>query len=308
MSPARDPDHAIARTARHGIITRAELYALGIDDDALGHRVSVGRLHRLYRGVYAVGHTSLTREGRWLAAVLACGPRAVLSHSDAAALWGFGTTRGARYDVTIRSRAGRTPPRVIRPHRVGTMLDDEVTEHERIPVTTPARTILDEAKRVRGRKMEDMIAAADRLELFDLRSIERLLNRHPRVPGAPALKLLLADLRGAGPARYRSPGEIAVAQLCDDYKLPAPIINEDVLGYEVDAQWPGTTLIVEADGYDFHRMPSAFADDRDRDQVLMLAGYTVVRFTKAQLEGANRAESARRLASLLRRCGSRTGE
>jgi hypothetical protein len=302
MEGKSDPDRLIAHAARHGVVTRGELRALDIGEKAIEYRLRVGRLHRLFNGVYAVGHTTLTREGRWLAAVLACWPRAALSHSDAAALWGFGMTRGARYDVTIRSRAGRTPPKTIRPHRVGTMPDDEVTEHERIPVTTPARTILDEARAVRGRKMEDMIAQADRLELFDLRALTLVLERHPRAPGAPALKLLLADLRGAGPNRYRSPGEIALAQLCDDFALPAPLINEEVLGYEVDAQWPGTRLVVEVDGYDFHRMPSAVAADYERDQILEAAGYTVVRFTKAQLERAYRAESARRLAALLARC------
>jgi hypothetical protein len=247
-----------------------------------------------------VGHTALTLSGQWLAAVLACGPQAVLSHRDAAMVWGITDRRGERTHVTTPRRGGRKVPDGIHLHRVGTLGDDEVTETYGIPLTTVARTLLDLAATVQGRKMEAFIAQADRLELFDLRELRRLMNAHPRSAGIAPLRGLLDMLHGNGPAETRSPGEVALLQLCDDHGLPAPHTNVVVEGFLVDAHWPQSTLIAEVDGYDFHRTPHAFAADRDRDQVLAVAGYTVVRFTKGQLE-RRRRESAWRLSRLLSR-------
>lgn len=266
-------------------------------------RVRARRLAPVYPGVYAVGHTALTRQGRWLAAVLACGPAAALSHGDAAALWGIARSRGSRIDVSTPRRSGRTPPWPIRLHRVGTLLPGEVTSEEGIHVTTVARTILDQAATVRGRQMEDMIAQADGLGLFDLVALETTMAAHPKANGISALAALLDRLRGHGPADVRSPGEIALLQLCDDFGIAAPATNVQIHGFTVDAHWPGTCLIVEVDGYRFHRMPTVFESDRDRDQILALAGYAVARFTKRQLEH-RRSQSATRLRGLIARFGS----
>jgi very-short-patch-repair endonuclease len=238
-----------------------------------------------------------------MGAVLTCGPRAVLSHADAAAHWELVPARGVLIDVTTPARSGRQPDcRRIRLHRTGTLASDEVTVHDVIPVTTPARTLLDLASVLRPRALEDAIAQADRLERFDLVAVRRVLDAHPRQRGAPALRALLDRLAGADVAETRSALEVALLQLCDDNGLPAPLTNVPIAGFIVDFHWPGTNLIVETDGYAYHSMPSSFEADRERDQLLTLAGYRVARFTYNQLT-RQRVKSARRLRDLL--AGSR---
>jgi hypothetical protein len=301
-----DPDHRIAALAarQHGPITRSQLRSLGLTDDDVDHRMAVGRLIRLYRGVFAVGQTAMPREGRWMAAVLACGPKAVLSHGDAAALWDLAPARGAVIHVTTPSRSGRDPDRRrVRLHRVGTLTEDEKAVFARIPVTTPARTLLDLAPSLRPRALEDVIERMDRLALFDLVAVRRVLHEHPRQSGAPKLRTVLDRLASASVADTRSPLEIALLQLCDDYNLPTPLANTLVAGFLVDFHWPGTDLIIETDGFAFHRTRTAFDADRERDQALALAGYRVVRFTYNQVT-RRRRDTARRLRALLRGSGS----
>jgi hypothetical protein len=131
--------------------------------------------------------------------------------------------------------------------------------------------------------MEDVIAHANRLGLFDLVAVRRCLDEHPRQHGAPALRRLLDALHGVDAADLRSTLEVLVLQLSDDHNLPAPIANAQIIGNMVDFFWPQHRLIVEADSYTYHSMPSTFERDRERDQQLMLAGYTVVRFTYQQV-------------------------
>jgi hypothetical protein len=298
-----DPDHKIAElaTAQHGPITRSQLRALGLTDDDIDHRVRRGRLIRLFPQVFAVGQRAMPREGRWMAAVLACGPGAVLSHGDAAAAWDLLPARGSVIHVSTSSRSGRVPDRGrVRLHRVGTLTDDEKAVFARIPVTTPARTLLDLAPSLRPRALEDVIERMDRLDLFDLVAVRRCLGAHPRQSGAPKLRMVLERLAGTD---VRSPLEVALLQLCDDYNLPTPRANIVVAGLLVDFHWPGTDLIVETDGFAFHRTRHAFDADRERDQALALAGYRVIRFTYNQVT-RQRRETARRLRALLRQSGS----
>jgi hypothetical protein len=286
MEGKTDPDARIAAfaTAHHGVAARAELQALDLGVKAIEHRLDVGRLQRLYRGVYAVGHRAQTREGRWRAAVLACGKRAVLSHRDAAAHWGLIPPQGRRIHVTTPSRSGRDPdPRRIRLHRVGTLRAWERTMSDNIAITTVARTLLDLSPMLRRRAMEDVIAQSVRLDLFDLVAVGRCLAAHPRQHGAPALRRLLDDLAGADVADLRSVLEVRFLQLCDDHDLPVPLANTTIAGFMVDFHWPGTRLVVETDGFTYHSTPTTFEADRARDQALTLAGYTVVRFTYRQL-------------------------
>ncbi|MDX6726223.1 MAG: hypothetical protein QOK49_1028, partial [Baekduia sp.] len=304
MSPPTDPDLRIAALAagQHGPVAHRQLRALGLTQDHIAYRLRVGRLIAHHPEVYLVGHRLLTREGRWMAAVLACGRRAVLSHADAAAHWGLIAARDGRIHATTPSRSGRVPDRArITLHRVGTLRDAERTTHDAIPVTTPARTLLDLASRLRARALEDAIAQMVRLDLFDLVAVRRCLAAHPRQHGAPALKRLLERLAGRDPADLRSATELALAQLCDDHDLPEPATNVQIEGFTVDFHWPGTTLVVEGDGYTYHNMPTVFESDRDRDQRLILAGYTVARFTYTQLTRESE-ECARRLRGLLTRC------
>jgi very-short-patch-repair endonuclease len=302
MGGLDDTDLRIAAfaTDHYGVVSYAELRALGLGDDAIEHRRAIGRLQRQYKGVYAVGHRVMTREGRWRAAVLACGPTAVLSHFDAAAHQGLMANRGSRIHVTRASTSGRAPdPGRIRLHRVGTLRAWEATLTEGIPTTTPARTLLDLSAHLRPRAMEDVIAQANRLGVFDLLGARRCLQEHPRLPGAPALRRLLDTIEGKGTADARSVLEVALLQLCDDHGLPTPHANRRVAGYMVDFTWPDAKLIAETDGYAYHSTPTAFERDRDRDQRLTLAGYTVVRFTYNQVTCTPEAV-ANRLRRLLR--------
>lgn len=286
MGARNDPDHQIAvlATRQGGVILRPQLLEIGLGTKAIAYRVRVGRLIVEYDGVYAVGHQAMTREGRWRAAVAACGEKAVLSHWDAAAYWGLMPLHGRLIHVTTPSRSGRGPDRTrIKLHRAGTLRPWECAVTEGMPTTTVARTLLDLAPKLRPRTMEDAIAHANRLDLFDLLDVRRCLDEHPRQHGAPALRRLLDALEGVGTADVRSILEVLVLQLCDDYALPEPIANASVDGILVDFFWPAKRLMVEADSYTYHSMPSAFERDRERDQQLTLAGYTVVRFTYAQV-------------------------
>jgi hypothetical protein len=306
MRSPGDPDRLIAELAgrQHGPVGHRQLRELGLTQQSISYRLRVGRLIRRHPEVYLVGHVVLPLEGRWMAAVLACGRRAVLSHADAAAHWGLMAPRGRLIHVTTPSRSGRDPDRTrIRLHRVGTLRVWETSLNDGIPTTTVARTLLDLAPVLRPRAMEDVIAQADRLGLLHLVSVRRSLREHPRQAGAPALRALLDRLAGAETVDVRSALEIAFLQLCDDHGLPVPHANVPLEGFLVDFHWPGTTLVVETDGYTYHSMPSAFEADRARDQALTLAGYTVLRFTHHQLT-RQKTEVARRLRRLLSRCGS----
>src|SRR3954470_3803784 len=282
MSPRNDTDRQIAEiaAAQHGPIAHRQLRALGLSHEQIAYRLRVGRLGRRHPEVYTVGHPVLTREGRWMAAVLACGEDAVLSHGDAAALWGLVPSHGRLIHVTRPSASGRDPdPQRIELHRVRTLRPWECTLIDGIPATTPARTLLDLSPRLQPKAIEDVIAQMVRLQLFDLVAVRRCLAEHPRQHGAPRLRRVLSDLAGRDPADLRSILEVFLSQLCDDHGVPRPAPNARVAGLLVDFVWHERRLIVEADSYTYHSMPSAFERDRDRDQLLTLAGYTVVRVT-----------------------------
>jgi len=286
MGTPDDPDHVIAALAaqQRGVVTRRQLLAAGLSSKEIAMRVRAKRLLALYPGVYAVGHSTLRREGAWLAAVWACGPRAVLSHWDAAAHWGLMPSRGSLIHVMTPVRSGRDPDRTrIRLHRTGTLRAWEFALTEEIPTTTVARTLLDLAPHLRPRAMEDAIAHANRLDLFDLLAVRRCLDEHPRQHGAPALRRLLDALAGTDAADLRSTLEVLLLQLSDDHQLPEPVTNAQVEGFTVDFFWPTRRLVIEADSYTYHSMPTTFERDRERDQQLTLAGYTVVRFTYKQV-------------------------
>jgi very-short-patch-repair endonuclease len=286
MGTPDDPDHTIAVLAarQRGISTRRQLLAAGLSSKEIASRVRAKRLLPLYPGIYAVGHAELRREGHWLAAVWASGATAVLSHWDAAAHWGLLPSRGRLIHVTTPVRTGRDPGRTrIRLHRTGTLRAWECTLTEEIPTTTVARTLLDLSPYLRPRAMEDAVAHANRLDLFDLVAVRRCLNEHPRQHGAPALRRLLSALEGTDAADLRSTLEVLLLQVCDDHHLPEPAVNAQVEGFTVDFYWPTKRLVIEADSYTYHSMPSAFERDRERDQRLTLAGYTVVRFTNNQV-------------------------
>jgi very-short-patch-repair endonuclease len=268
-------DTAIAALAKrqHGLVSWAQLLALGLSAQAVHRRVCAGRLHVIYRGVYAVGHPVLTLEGRWMAAVLACGEGAVLSHGSAAAAWDLRPLGAGAIHVTVPSTAGRSRRTGLRLHRSRTLAPDDTTTHRAIPITTPARTIIDLARTLTDRPLEKALDRADQLGLIDFAE----LNTRP-IPLS-----LQAQLARYEPTLTRSEAEEALLGLCDAYNLPRPETNTIIEGEEVDAVWREAKLIVEVDGYRYHRSPTAFETDRARDVKLTLAGWRVLRFTYAQI-------------------------
>jgi very-short-patch-repair endonuclease len=277
---ATPPDREVAVLAARqwGVVSAAQLRALGLDKDAVLRRVRAGRLHRLHRGVFAVGHTVLKREGRWIAAVLACGEGAILSHRSAAAHWGLLQTEATRTDVTTpRRRAGDA---TIRLHRSRSLIARDTDTHEGIPITSVPRTLLDLAATVRPDRLERALAQAQRLQLYDHTEITELLARANGHRG----KRALAEATDREPKLTRSDLEARFLSLVRDAALPEPRTNfllaaPDHPRLEVDLYWPAHNLIVELDGYETHRTRAAFESDRARDAALQAAGYRVVRFT-----------------------------
>ena len=238
------------------------------------HRVATGRLIVMYRGVYAVGHRRLTLEGRWLAAVKACGPGAVLSHRDAAALWDLLPAVRAAIHVTVGPGGRAKRPGLIL-HR--SRLEPElVTVRNGIPVTSPSRTLADLAATEGRPRLMRAIEAADHHHLLDLPSVRAAAAGRP---GAQALN----ELTSAEPPHTRSEFEAAFLSLCDDHGIERPLTNAVIHDHEVDAYWPARRLAVELDSRRHHLTPRAFEQDRRRDADLHRHGIATLRFTYAQV-------------------------
>jgi very-short-patch-repair endonuclease len=241
-----------------------------------------GRLHRLYRGVYAVGHSHLGREGRRLAAVLACGEGAALSHRSAASHWGLLDTQSAFIDVT--ARRSREGVRGIRLHTARSLAPQDTTTHEGIPITSVARTLLDLAVTVRPDRLERALAQAERLQLYDYTAISDVLSRSNGHRGRAALTRATAQ----EPKLTRNDLEAIFLALVRQAGLPEPQTNLpltalDHLRQVPDFYWPTYRLVVETDGWDTHRAKAAFKRDRRKDAALVAAGWRVMRFTYEDL-------------------------
>lgn len=276
---ARDPFRIITALAegQHGVVTRTQLLQAGVAGHRIDYRVQRGRLTPLYRGVYQVGPVAGRYAGE-MAAVLACGPAAALSHRSAAVLWAMlaDAGRGSPVDVSIR-RGCRAPGPCVRVHRMTTLNDDETTMKSGIPVTTPARTLIDLAGVASPKQLERALANAKRGGLLEQARLEELLGRHAHRPGAPLLRELLQP--AFSPAFTRSEAEARFLGLVRKARVPPPQVNASVEGMEVDFFWRGAGLVVEVDGYDYHSSPEAFERDRDRDMRLTAAGLRVMRVT-----------------------------
>jgi very-short-patch-repair endonuclease len=272
-------DHRLVALAvrQHGLVSRAQLTALGLSDDAIGRRVRARRLHRIHRGVYAVGHPRLTLHGRLLAAVVSYGETAVLSHRSAAVLWALLPGRGPRIDVTVPSGGGRGRRKAIIVHR-SALPASEITVREGIPVTTPVRTLVDLADLLPRRALERAVDEAAYLRL----DIDGLQPRKGR-RGAGLLRRVLAD-HEAGGTRTRSELEELMLALCRRVGLPEPEVNQKIEGHEADFVWREARLIVETDGWASHGTRRAFERDRVRDAEHTAAGWRVVRITTRRLE------------------------
>jgi len=260
---------------------------MGIGARAIQHRIAAGRLHRVHLGVYAVGHRALTANGHRMAAVLGCGPDAVLSHRDAAALWGLRRCGRIRTDVTVPRPAARSRPG-IDVHRVKRLDPDDSTTRDGITVTTVARTLLDLADVLRASDVQRAFEEAERQRLLDLSSLDALFARSRGRHGLKTVRAILSDLGPVG--ETRSDLEAAFLRFCNDHGIAPPQCNVLVRGFVVDALWPEQRLIVELDGYAFHGTTrAAFERDRARDADLQGDGYRVARVTWRRLHDEPRA-------------------
>lgn len=261
------------------------MVGLGLGEDAIDGRLRKGRLHRLHGGVYSVGHRVVAREGRWLAAVLASGEGAVLSHRSAAALWGIVRQEGGRINVSS-PRTLRSFPS-IRRHEVG-LSTDEVTRRRQIPVTTLVRTLLDVAAETSDDGFEAAVREAEYMHRLRLENLEELLERHRGKRGAKRVRTCLHRLGWAPHGRTRSKLEDRFAALLARTDLPMPSLNAllDIDGFKVQADclWREQRLIAELDGVSSHGTRTAFESDRERDRHLQVAGWRVIRITWRQLD------------------------
>jgi Transcriptional regulator, AbiEi antitoxin/Protein of unknown function (DUF559) len=292
---------SLLASQQHGVVSREQLRALGLSSQAVYRRLRKRCLIRLHPGVYAVGHLALSSRWRDFAAVLACGPDALLSHRSAADLWGIRRTSSPRIEVT--APRGRKGPAGITVHRSRVVHLDDRTAVDAIAVTSVARTLVDLADVLSLRALERAINEAELLGLFDLAALDRTLERLPNRGGRGRLRRALALYLPTAPFT-RSQVERDFIRLCADHGLPQPSANLAIAGEEVDLIWTDARLIVEIDGTAVHGTTRAFHEDRRRDRALATRGFQVVRVTEhdlvddAALAADMKALRARRLAEL----------
>ena len=265
--------------SQHGVVSRAQLLALGFSPDAVKHRIAKGRLHPIWRGVYAVGRPDLTKHGRWMAAVMSCGHDAVLSHASAAALWQIGNERKDRIEISVAARAFRRRPGIV-VHRRKSLTSEELTIHEDIPVAVPVCTLIDIALGLSRGSLEAAIIEADKRGLTDPDELRLAVDSLPRRPGIAKVRDVL-DRRTF--TLTDSELERRFLHIVRDAGLPLPRTQGNLNGFRVDFYWPAAGLVVETDGLRYHRTPAAQARDRVRDQAHAAAGLTSLRFTHAQV-------------------------
>jgi predicted transcriptional regulator of viral defense system len=262
------------------MVTRRQLAAIGVTRSGLSRRVEAGRLERVHRGVYAVGHRQGTREASWIAAVMACSPGAFLSHLDAAALWEIYASRGTTIHVTTTARSARRIPGV-KAHRPRNLDPADVTTKDGIPVTTVERTLIDLTDLLPSDRLLRAIREAEYLKLLDHDS---LIAAVQRANGRKRLAELTKAMARHTPGQIvREELEHRFLELLHEAGLPAPETNVKVKTrlrtYEVDCLWPDQHVAVELDGRAAHARAAAFEEDRARDAALTATGLRPVRFT-----------------------------
>ena len=278
---------------QHRIVSLPQLKAFALTASAVRNRVAAGKLRRVHHGVYAVGLAPLSIEAIYMAAVLACGAKAVLSHRSAAAHLGLRPCSRPRVDVTASGRTGRGR-KGIDVHRAAGLEERDVTNVKGIPCTTVARTLLDLAEAVDRTALERAVEQADKLGIFDLTAVVDVTARAGKRNGAATLKAVLKTYTPE-PAFIRSELERRFLALCRTAGLPRPRTNNVTGGEEIDFTWPDRRLMVEADSHRHHGTRAAFERDRRRDQQLTAAGWRVVRFTWRQVD-----EEPKQVAATLR--------
>jgi len=292
---------ALARMARrqHGVVSIRQLEGpLGFSERSVSRAVAAGRLHRVYRGVYAVGHTDLSPHGRCLAAVLAVGPGALLSYHSAGWLWGIWWGSPEPFEVTAFVPRHHLAPRGVVRHRARNLIDEDRAIVVGIPVTSVARTLLDLAWKLRGDQLRRVLAAVEDLRLLDLDAIHAVIDRNRGHHGAKRLRYALAIYER--PAYTRSEFERRFVAHLVDSGLARPATGWNEVGYELDVCWPELRLAIELDAYETHGTRDAFERDHDRDLALTMAGIETIRVSERQFR-REPDEIAARVATLLAR-------
>jgi very-short-patch-repair endonuclease len=275
------PDEQIAERAAEqwGVIEWGQLRDAGLTPKVIRHRVANAQLHVIHYKVYAVGHDRLTQDGRFMAAVLAGGLDATLSHRSAAALWGIKSSSSRVVDVTAFTRRRKQPGIRFHTYEQG---HDEMTSLRGIPVTGPSRTLLDLGQVLDDDELERAFREAERLRLTDVVSVADLLERYPRRRGCAAVRRLTA-MKELYKGITRSELEERFRQFLRDNEIPDPEWNVRLdfheAALEVDCLWRDQSLVVELDGYGYHAGLDAFERDRLRDRLLHLAGFLPIRIT-----------------------------
>jgi uncharacterized protein DUF559 len=272
---------------QYGVVGRRQLLELGLSDEAIDHGVATARLYPLFRAAFAVGHARVGSHGRMLAAVLACGEGAVVSHGTAAFLLGLWDRPPGLINVIAPIESGRKIDGIRRRH-VPPPAAGEVEIREGIPCTNPSRTLVDLAGDGGEQSLRRTVERAAVLKVLDVSAVDAALARSRR-RGGPRLRMVLRDWRSLGdPVRLRSDLEARLLALILADGLPAPSCNQVVKAggrtMEVDFIWPDRKLVVEADGRRFHDHDLAFDRDRRRDRDLGQAGYQALRVTWKHLE------------------------
>ena len=276
-----DREAARVASGQFGVITYAQLRACGLSRDRVEQRVKAGQLQRLWQGVYAFGHRELTREGRLIAAVLACGEGAVLSHRSAAQRWELLPTAQRNIDITVPTRAGRVKRPGIHLHCCRRLDPADLTTRGGIPVTTVARTLVDLNAVVPDRLLERALEQAYIRRLLPVGGIEDALERANGRKTRALRRLIAAESRTA--TVTRSELEERFLALIRSVELPEPEVNAWLCGYEVDFLWRAQRRVIEVDGHAYHSSRQATTRDRRKDDDLETAGYRVTRFTADQI-------------------------
>ncbi|MEX2106210.1 MAG: type IV toxin-antitoxin system AbiEi family antitoxin domain-containing protein [Solirubrobacterales bacterium] len=274
---------------QHGVVSAGQLEGLGWGRGKVAREAAAGRLHRLHRGVYAVGHEALTQQGRALAAVLSGGSDALLSHLSAAWLWGISSRLPPVPEVTATITVRHARPD-IRVHSASTLLASDRTVAEGIPVTAVPRMLLDVAGAAEG-NVRWALPRAKRLGLLDLIEIDSMLKRSGGLRGVARLRVALDRYRIR--AFTRSDLERDFLRLVARAGLPPPSTNLFIAGYELDAYWSDLRFAVELDTYDYHGDEISFEDDRLRQEDLKLVGIEMLRITGQRMDREPAAVASR---------------
>jgi hypothetical protein len=280
---------------QHGVVAWRQLISLGLTEGQIKSRVRDGQLMLLHRGVFALGHRRIGLYGEWIAAVLACGPGAVLSYGSAAHFWGI---RGSRKPIEVTRVPGHRRPHGVRLHQTRKLPDEHTTIEAGIPITTVERTLLDTASRLDERQIEHDLVTADRSRRLRWDALNQIVTDHGS--GRRGVRRLKRVIERVDPrfADTISPPEVDFLALCRDYGLRLPQVNVLVEGKLVDFYWPDKRLIVESDSYDYHADRPAFERDHQSTVDLEVAGYRVLR-TTAKMLNANPAPFLRLVSDSL---------